>query len=460
MSMKKILLAASAAFALSAAVAAPASAYEGKPDLDGFASALVHGVAYLYDAPVLELKDGENNSETKSVAEIASEIKENLSKQVDSVKEIAEKALGMAEKGEKSSQDDKDKIDKAVTDMNELKTAFDAFEQKIAREGGGQKTAISAGQKFVDSDEYKALVSGTVTAGRVASVSMKTVTSLTTDADGSAGDLVQTQRVQSAMPMIPDRRMTVRDLLAPGQTDSNAIEYVQETGFTNNAGMVAEGTLKPESSIKFDLTTAPVRKIAHWMLASAEILEDAAGLRSMIDQRLRYGVGYAEEIQLLNGDGTGQNILGIRPQATEFSAAFAVQDETAIDKVRLAILQAVLAEYPASGVILNPIDWARIETTKDSQGRYIIGNPQGTASPTLWSLPVVTTQAMEVDKFLTGAFRQGAQIFDRMLSTVVASTEDSDNFRKNLVTILAEERLAMAVYRPEAFIEGDFGFVA
>ena len=87
---------------------------------------------------------------------------------------------------------------------------------------------------------------------------------------------------------------------------------------------------------------------------------------------------------------------------------------------------------------------------------YLIGNPQGTLSPTLWGIPIVTTQAIAQDKFLTGAFRLGAQIFDRWDARVEISTEDDQNFRKNLVTILAEERLGLAVYRPEAFIKGDF----
>lgn len=421
---------------------------------------LAIGVASMKAAGPLEIKDGDPNIDTKTAAELATEIKASMDKSLDGVKELAEKALGMAETGEKKTADFTEKLDTALTGFNEMKANFEAFEQKMERGGDEQKVAQTPGQRFIDSDEFKALSSGTLTQGRVASCEMKTITSLTTDADGSAGDLVAVQRVASPMMMQPERRMTIRDLVSPGQTDSNAIEYVQETGFTNAAAMVAEGTLKPESSLKFDLKTAPVRKIAHWMLASAEILADAAGLRSMVDQRLRYGLAYLEEQQILNGDGTGQNLFGIRPQATAYSAAFAPTAETEIDKIRLAILQAIIAEYPATGTVLHPTDWARMELTKDTTGRYIIGNPQGTASPTLWGLPVVATPAQEIDKFLVGAFRQGAQIFDRMRSTIMASTEDSDNFRKNLVTILGEERLAFTVYRPEAFIEGDLGNVA
>ena len=399
-------------------------------------------------------------TETKSVAELAAETKAAFTAQIDAVKALAETAIGKAEHGETLGQSNKDEIDAALTTMNETKSRMDELEQKMARGGGEEKAARTAGQIFTDSDEYKAFSSGNIMPGKSVGVEMKAITSLTTDADGSAGDLVRTERVQGMMQMIPDRRMTVRDLLAPGTTNSNAIEYVQETGFTNAAAMVAEGTTKPESSMKFDLKSAPVRKIAHWMLASSEILMDAAGLRSMIDYRLRYGLEFVEEAQLLNGDGTGQNLLGLIPQATAYSAAFTPTAATAIDTMRLAQLQAALAEYPATGHVMHPTDWARIELTKDAEGRYIIGNPQGTTQPTLWGLPVVATQAMTVDKFLTGAFRGAAQVFDRMAATVLASTEDSDNFRKNLVTILAEERLALAVYRPEAFVYGDLGFVA
>lgn len=402
-----------------------------------------------------------SKTDDKTVEQLAADTKAAFDKSLNEVKAIAEDALGKAKASEALTAGQKQAADEALTKLNELSAQVKEHSQRMARKGSDDEdAALSPGEQFVKSDAFKSAFGGNVQQGRNASFGLKAITSLTTDEDGSAGDLIRTQRVQSRMPTLPDRRMTIRDLLAPGQTNSNGIEYVQETGFTNNAGMVAEGTLKPELSIKFDLKTAPVRKIAHWMLASSEVLADAAGLRSMIDYRLRYGLEYVEEAQLLNGDGTGQNLLGLIPQATAFAPEFAPAAKTQIDDVRLAMLQAALAEYPASGTVMNPIDWARIETTKDTDGRYIIGNPQGTATPTLWSLPVVATQAISVDKFLVGAFAQGAQVFDRMDATIMVSTEDGDNFRKNMVTILAEERLAMTVYRPEAFVYGDFGNVA
>ncbi len=132
------------------------------------------------------------------------------------------------------------------------------------------------------------------------------------------------------------------------------------------------------------MKNAPVRTLAHIFKASRQIMDDAPALRSYIDGRARYGLTFKEEVQLLNGDGTGQNLLGLQPQATAFAVPdgmAAVANMTVIDRLRIAILQVILAEYPASAFVLNPIDWATIELTKDTQGRYIIGDPAEGVQP-------------------------------------------------------------------------------
>lgn len=395
-----------------------------------------------------------------SVAALATEIKGEFTKSLDKVKEIAETALADAKKNGEISTAIKEQADEALLKMNGLNEQLSQLEQRVAEgAGGGAEKAKSFGEQFVESEQVKQFLGQANPRGRADFQAKATLTSLTTDAAGSVGDAIQNTRLPGILAM-PQRRMTVRDLISPGQMDGSTLEYVQETGFTNNAGMVAEGAAKPGSDIKLDLKSTSAKVIAHWMKASRQVLSDIPQLRSIIDQRLLFGLAFKEEGQLLNGDGTGQNLLGIIPQATAFSAPITLTSPTSIDLMRLAMLQAALAEYPATGHVMNPIDWAWIETLKDAGGNYIIGNPQGTISPTLWGLPVVTTQAIAVDKFLTGAFKLGAQVFDRWQARVEVATENEDDFIKNLVTILAEERLALAVYRPEAFIYGDFGRVA
>lgn len=367
----------------------------------------------------------------------------------DKVKETAEDIKGKMEKGEKLSEKAKETADEALTKFNELKAQYDELEQKLSRRGAEEPVAKSLGRQMVDSDQYKQLKDDP-RGVKNAKMSVKA----TTITNATAGALVEPQVVGGVITP-PERKLTIRDLLMPGQTDSSAITYMRETGFTNNAAPQAnQGDKKAQSDITFDRKTENVETIAHFIKVAKQILNDASMLASSIDQRLMYGLKLKEEEQLLNGDGLNGNLHGIIPQATAFSnPAAAVTKYTIIDQMRLAMLQAILAEYPASGHVLNPIDWATMELLKDNEGRYIIGQPQGETNPTLWRLPVVETQAIAPTKFLTGAFNMAAQIFDAEDASIEVGFEN-DDFTRNLLTILCEERLALAVYRPEAFIYG------
>lgn len=388
--------------------------------------------------------------ENKSQEELAHE----FATQVDKVKAYAEELKGKMTNGEALSQQAKESADEALLALNTLKTRFDEFEQKTARRSDGAPALNTLGEQFTKSDDYLKLKENQGN-GRFAKMEVKsTITSQTTNADGSAGSLVTPNRLTGIVGL-PQQRLTVRDLLMAGTTDSNSIVYMRETGFTNSAAIQQnEGDKLAQSSVKFDEQSVAVKTMGHFIKVSAQILEDASQLSSHINGRLVYGLKLVEEKQLLNGDGTGGNLKGILTQATSFADKTGLAKYTILDQLRLAMLQAVLSEYPATGHVLNPIDWTKIELTKDDNGRHIIGNPQGTINPTLWGLPVVTTQSMGIGKFLTGAFDLGAQIFDRQQSAVEVGFEGED-FTRMLLTIRATERLALAVYRPEAFIYGD-----
>jgi len=339
-----------------------------------------------------------------------------------------------------------------------LQARLTELEQRAARStsNDNRKGGHLLSADVLESPEFKAaLERGQSFKGQAQHRIKATIASTTGGADGAAGDLIRPDRLAEIIAP-PDRTMTIRQLILPGRTSGNAIEYIKETGFTNNAATVEEGTLKPQSSLAFDIETVNVRTIAHWVLATKQILDDVPRLASYIDGRLRYGLAYVEEAQLLLGDGTGQNLWGIIPQATNFDNARSQVGDTEIDTIRRAMTQVRLAEYRPTGIVLHPADWERIELTKTDDGAYLFANPTALAGPRLWGLPVVETQAIPEGEFLVGAFNMGAQLFDREDTVVEISTEDSDNFRKNLVTIRAEERLALAVTRPESFVHGGF----
>jgi HK97 family phage major capsid protein len=393
----------------------------------------------------------------KQIGELATQLKTAA----DDVKKSAETTQTELKNLGKTTEETKKSADEALIKHNEMSARMTELEQKLTqlRQGGGPERQKTIGEQVTEDEGMKAFIKSGGK-GRFSVAVKAVISSLTTDADGSAGALIVPQRLPGVIAP-PQRRMTIRDLLTPGRTSSNAIQYIKETGFTNAAATVKEdGTAtKPQSGIKFDIETTAVTTLAHWVLATKQILDDVPQLQSYIDGRLRYGLQYVEEGQLLNGGGTGTDLNGIYTQATTYVPPIiptTAGNLTKIDVIRLAILQAFLAEYPANGVTMNPKDWADIELTKTDDGAYLFANPQGGSEPRLWRLPVVETQAMTVDTFLAGAFQLGAQIFDREDANVEISTEDSDNFRKNLVTIRAEERLALAVYRPEAFVKGNF----
>lgn len=383
---------------------------------------------------------------------LAAEIKSNFDKKLNEVKEIAEKALASSNAFTSS---EKEKADIALTELNEAKSRLDEIEQKMTRSIAREEHIKSLGEQYTESDGFKEM---SVSPQMKSSYSMSVkadITGSTTDSAGSAGAAIAPNRL-AGVQSLPQQRLTIRDLLTPGSTDSPLISFIQETGFTNNAKPVAEGNLKPQSDIKLTEKDISTIVIAHWFRASKQILSDFSQLRSMIDERLIYGLKLVEERQLLNGDGTSGNLNGLITQASAFVTPNGLKTPTpttSIDTLRIAMLQAALAEYPATSHVLNDIDWAGIEMLKDSEGRYIIGNPQGNLSPTLWGLPVVTTQAISAGKFLTGAFKMGAQVFDQWASRIEVGFQN-DDFTTNKVTILAEERLALAVYRPEAFVYG------
>jgi len=353
----------------------------------------------------------------------------------------------------------KGKVDEALKELGDATTRVGELEKRAAREREVvEAEGMDLGDHLVASEAFKNIDKVGAWRGSIrVGVERADITSsnTTVGAGRSAGtSLVPGMRVPGIVAP-PNRQFTIRDLLAPGQTSASSIEYVKETGFTNNARPVTEGTTKPKSDITFNLVTTPVRTLAHIFKASRQIMDDAPGLASYINARGTYGLKYVEENQILNGNGSGQNLNGIVPQATAFAPEFNASDETAIDRLRLAVLQVILAEYPASGFVLHPTDWARIELVKDAEKRYIVGSALSPIGPTLWGLPVVQTQAMSAGDFLVGAFNLAAQIFDRMGVEVLLSTENSDDFEKNLMTLRVEERLGLAVYRPEAFVTGD-----
>lgn len=341
----------------------------------------------------------------------------------------------------------------------DLATRLGEIEKRFARMSDNDNYAVAAdslAKRLVDSDAFKDLNGGRARGKAFVEAAAITSANTTVGTGRSQATSLVTADRQPGIVTPAQRVLTVRDLIAPGTTGAGSIEFVQETGFTNNAAPVAETSQKPYSDITFDLKTAPVRTIAHLFKMSKQMLDDVAGLVAYLDLRGTTGLKLKEENQLLFGDGSGQNIRGLIPQATVFDNALRKAGDTRIDTIRHAILQVRRAEYRATGIVMHPDDLEELELTKDAGGNYIIADPVEGGQGRVWRLPIVDTTAMPAGEFLVGAFGTAAQVFDRQLVTFEISTENADDFEKNMATARIEERLAMAVYRPESFVSGAF----
>jgi HK97 family phage major capsid protein len=400
----------------------------------------------------LRLKEGApGNANTPTPQEELQQVVTEFRSSTQEIKRFATEVSQELKQTGDLSRATKDNVDKALAKNTELQARLSDVEQRVAkaiREGAPDERPPSVGEQVSNSEEFKALAKSQRGTARV---QVKAITSLT----GAAGGvLVAPQRLPLITP--PPRPYRVRSLLAPGRTSSNAIIYPRELTRTNNAAIVVEGAQKPESNVTFEEVTGTVKTIAHWLPASKQILDDVPYLQSYINNILLDGLADVEDLQLLKGSGTGNDIEGILTAAAAYAAPIVIANATRIDVLRLALLQAALTRHLPTGIVLNPADWAHIELTKDTTGKYIFTNPTTEGGTTLWGKPVVETVAMDAGEFVVGPFSSGAQILDREDSNVTVSTEDRDNFIKNMITIRAEERLALAIYTPASFITGDF----
>lgn len=263
--------------------------------------------------------------------------------------------------------------------------------------------------------------------------------------------------------------LSMRDVLINGRTTSDAVTFMRELLFTNAAVEVAQATatsgasgLKPESGLTFEQATAPVVTIAHWIPITRQTIEDAPQLQTYVEQRLLTGLERREDNQILNGDGTGANMTGILNTSgiqladtahfTGTPVQNAGQTNENINRIRRGKrLVRVVGQATPNFIVLHPTTLETFETLTDANRQYLLGDPvSGAGIQRLWGMQVVESENIATNRALVGDGTMAA-VWDRMDSRVMIDTIN-DQFVRNMLTLLAEERLALAVYRPAAFV--------
>ncbi|PYS48283.1 MAG: phage major capsid protein [Acidobacteria bacterium] len=247
----------------------------------------------------------------------------------------------------------------------------------------------------------------------------------------------------------PVRQTVIADLIPSFDTQSHTIYYVEETTFTNAATSVAEGAVKPNSSLGFTRRSQSVEVVAHYITVTEQQLDDVPQLRALVDQRLLFMLDLAEENQYLAGTGTSPDMQGFLTKTGVLAQVRG--SDPYVDAVFKAMTKVRTVGFAnPSGVVMNPNDWTTIRLVQTTIGSYIFGDPSTAGPERLWGLPIVQTVAMPQGTALTGDFRLYSQIARRMMARVQIGWVN-DDFIRNQQTLRCETREALLIYRASAF---------
>jgi HK97 family phage major capsid protein len=344
-------------------------------------------------------------------------------------------------------------IEKYKGKSAELDARLLSVEQALVARGGGTPLTgsdKSLGATLTESDGFASFKKGARSSGQVeiGSFLRKAVTIVS--GTWSSGPQFLPQVAQPPQPRLP-----VRQLMPNFPTTSALIEFPSEDSHSGAADyQVNEGDAKPQMDFAYSLKQNPVATIAVWLAASRQLLDDSQAFAGYIDQRLSFFVEQKIEHELLFGDGGSGHLRGICPVATVGGAPGA----NLLDTIAQALSSLAVVGVQPDGIVLHPTDWWNMRTLKAAgSGVYLLGDPLSGITPQVWGLRVSLSTQMPVAHYLVGEFATQAAIFDRMNSSVEVSREHSDFFVRNLIAILAEQRLALCVFRPDAFVYGNFG---
>lgn len=367
---------------------------------------------------------------------------ESVEKQLDAFSQKAEaeqKAKG------KVDADTKTAIDQLGVQQRELADRMLKMEQADIGTQSAEAKSESWGSQVVKADAFSSFVAGQTQKMRVEV--KNTVTNVIgntfSDRVGFVGGAF--------------REFTLESLLNTLTTTAPAIDYVREDVFTNSAAETAEGAVKPESAVTTALVTKPVSTVAHFIKISRQLSMDNQMLAAYIDRRMRYGVNLRVENQIVAGNGAGANIGGFTLAGNFTAHGYTAASLTGagllnnrFDLIGKIIGDTQLADYPADVIVVNPADWWTMRLSKDSQGRYLLGDPGASVAPNLFGIPVVSSNAMTAANVLVMNIGQAATFYNREGVVVEMSDSDGDNFQRNLITLRAERRCLLAVERPAA----------
>ena len=241
--------------------------------------------------------------------------------------------------------------------------------------------------------------------------------------------------------------LVIRDLFGAETISGSTLVYLVEGAIQGAPAVTAEGAEKPQIHFA-DPTpkTVSLAKIACHIKESDEYIDDYPFLASAINGRLIYELGLVEQNKLVT------DLL-----ATSGIQTGSIAANTGAAGIADLILKAAMdvqngSGFAADAIVVNPADWYTLRIGKDGEDRYYGGGYFGDQTiPNLWGIPVCVSTAVSAGTYIIGAFKTCGSVVSKGGISVEATNSNEDDFVKNLMTIRAEETLALAVRRPAGF---------
>lgn len=393
------------------------------------------------------------------------------------MRQLATKAQEVVSNADLTQAEKKTTLDAIEADIKGYAETISLHEQANRLMAGGEaapeaksseeETRVKGfAEQVIESDAYrnvasKATMAAAVDVKAAATIDEGIIPAFSGGA-GLGGQLVAPQMLPGIVGL-KFQPLTVADLMAQGTTSSSSVSYVIESAFQDLTATVAEKGAKPQLDLTLARRQDNVTKIANVAKVTDEMFQDAEQFQAYLSQRMIFGVQRVEEAQLLNGNGTAPQLQGVLNRsglATTVVTTASLTAQKAMEGIynQITALRATSFIEP-DAIVINPTDWQTIRLGKDSNQQYYAGGPftgaYGNAGPSnvdqLWGLKAVITTAIAQGTVLVGGFQECAQVFRRQGITLEMTNSNVDDFVNNLITLRAEERLALAVYRPAGF---------
>lgn len=337
------------------------------------------------------------------------------------------------------------------SEVRTLAEKFKAMKDELTEIAQKQTSAqpevklLSAGEEFVKSEQFKALVAGNTQRARIEVKNTVTSGSTTVFPDQRPG-------------VIPGNfaPLTVRQILRAIPVTSNMVNSLREATWVNSAAEVSQGAAKNESDNTYEQYNVPITTVAHWIKISNQLLADAPAVVAYIETRLRDGLAQRIEAQLINGNGTSPNLSGLTDSGN-YTAYTPTSDDLLVDAINRIKYTMWAAGNMPDTVICNPADWGAMERTREgtNTGAYLYGLPGMGAGMSPFGLNVVLSQHLQAGKIIVARLSDSVVLYNRS-GAVVEMGYTGNDFTNNLITLRCEERLGLGVDRPAGVYFGNF----